>query len=452
MATPLASATIDRGFERHDVAVPTGTTIAGLLAMLAIDTSTGDIRVTLSDGRRADPASVIGRDVPTGVVLAVSGEKASRQASLEATDRRSGVRVGRATRIAAALILAAFIAATSLIAPVLNSSWAPPPTMRWGAGVACGALVLAVVLRSRLLCTPAGALLLPPALAVPLVALFDPTTAAAAVLSPILASWAASGIALIYWVGSRRSVAAASAGVWALIAATLSTLTAASIPLWAASPLILALAVLGLGAIPDVSLRVPETQLLDLPLVTTSAPVLRAPDVASPARITNARVSRTLREASGMSDTLVIAVSLIAGVASPWAAMAMDVSTWMGRCGVAVMVAAIIALGLITRAARARTSWIAPRVACVVATVATVTSPGLGAGVVAESWAPTLVISALIAGGLGIVFGTIIVTREPHSALVGRAADIAQSLSLLIILPAAIMASGLFDFIRQVGS
>ena len=43
-------------------------------------------------------------------------------------------------------------------------------------------------------------------------------------------------------------------------------------------------------------------------------------------------------------------------------------------------------------------------------------------------------------------------SREPRPVLLARAADIAQSLTLLAVLPLAVAAAGLFDLVRQVAS
>ena len=45
--TSVAQATIEQAGTRSDVAVPVGTTVSGLLAMMNVDTSTGDVRITL---------------------------------------------------------------------------------------------------------------------------------------------------------------------------------------------------------------------------------------------------------------------------------------------------------------------------------------------------------------------------------------------------------------------
>ena len=60
--TSVAQATIEQAGTRSDVAVPVGTTVSGLLAMMNVDTSTGDVRITLPSGRLVSPSQALGRD------------------------------------------------------------------------------------------------------------------------------------------------------------------------------------------------------------------------------------------------------------------------------------------------------------------------------------------------------------------------------------------------------
>ena len=72
MAMPIpATATVARGQERRDIAVPPGTTVAGLLAMLHLDT-TGEVVVARADGRPVALSASIGGDLPSGVLLALT--------------------------------------------------------------------------------------------------------------------------------------------------------------------------------------------------------------------------------------------------------------------------------------------------------------------------------------------------------------------------------------------
>ena len=65
--------------------------------------------------------------------------------------------------------------------------------------------------------------------------------------------------------------------------------------------------------------------------------------------------------------------------------------------------------------------------------------------------APLAIIS-LSGLGLMLVWGALVVTREPRSALLGRIGDLVQGLALTLLVPAAIVAAGLFDMVREVAS
>ena len=213
-----ATATIARGTDRTDVAVPPGTTIAGLLAMLHIDTSDADLRVALPDGRRAELGSVIGGDLPSGVLLAVTGAEATEAARTQAV-RDTDEAWGRIFAVSAAALLSVALGAL-LVAP-----FAGAPTslaVRVVAGVITAALALTLALDSRLLAGPAGAVLAPALFGLPAVAAIDPTGPAAASLA-VAAALVAAGLASIAaWLWSRHPCAAAAAALWGSLALVVS--------------------------------------------------------------------------------------------------------------------------------------------------------------------------------------------------------------------------------------
>ena len=88
MAVPLACATVLGTTGRRDVSVPSGTTVAGLMAMLRIDLTDGVV-LTRSDGVPADPGSVIGADLPSGVVLSVNDSRESSPSAQRSAARQS---------------------------------------------------------------------------------------------------------------------------------------------------------------------------------------------------------------------------------------------------------------------------------------------------------------------------------------------------------------------------
>ena len=63
--------------------------------------------------------------------------------------------------------------------------------------------------------------------------------------------------------------------------------------------------------------------------------------------------------------------------------------------------------------------------------------------------APELVAAALAGVGCVLAFGAVGATKQPPSALLGRAADLTQALALLLLIPGSLLASGLFDLIKE---
>ena len=59
----------------------------------------------------------------------------------------------------------------------------------------------------------------------------------------------------------------------------------------------------------------------------------------------------------------------------------------------------------------------------------------------------------LAISGIAVVCAAMLVSRRDEgAAFLGRVGDIAQSISLVFILPCAVFSTGLFDVIRQVAS
>ena len=80
MAGAQASITVVGGSRREDYVLPVGMTIAGLLALIEVDLTSLQARLTLGGGRAVDPSDVIGRDIPSGSVVTIVGSQESAQA------------------------------------------------------------------------------------------------------------------------------------------------------------------------------------------------------------------------------------------------------------------------------------------------------------------------------------------------------------------------------------
>lgn len=451
MASPLASAAVERGGVVTDVAVPLGTTVAGLLAMMRIDTSAGDVSVTTTDGRRADPAAVIGLDMPSGVMLSVSGRRATDRARRDAAQAGEDAWFPAALARSTAFLLVAAVEAGALIAPLAGSSPLLGPGVPAAArpllALVCSAVLAAAAARRGTVTAPAGALLWTAAAGALPLALLDPGAPLSAIIAPPLACWTAFVAALALWLATRHPVPAAAAGVWGAVGAVVSLMAAQDVRVAAVAPVALALAVLICAIVPDASMRLPDSQLLDLPAVTTAAPAVRSPEVSAPRRITGGRVSSSLARAEGVSETLVLACSALAAACAWPTTRLASLEDWQGGAALALTVGAALGLGLLPRSSRSRAMRLWPRAAAAATAAALATSPAVLADLGAVGAAGLLVVAAACG-----VLAAVRFSREPRPVLLARAADIAQSLTLLAVLPLAVAAAGLFDLVRQVAS
>ena len=235
--------------------------------------------------------------------------------------------------------------------------------------------------------------------------------------------------------------------LWALAAGVGLGVSWTGAPLRLLAPAALALTVLALVVVPSIALSVPQSQLLDLPLVTTSASRVRAPEVRAPSRITAPRVNRTLREATQRGDVLLLTLCALATACAPWTVPLMSTATWPGRGAIALVVSAVVALAVTPRHRSSRLARTLPRACAVLLVAAAAHSPA-----VTDAFGPLGAIEALIATALATVSGCALLTRAEGSALAGRVADILESLSVLTLLPAAALTTGAFDIVRRVVS
>lgn len=447
MAASLASATIERAGTLTDVVVPRGTTVAGLLAMMHIDVSTGDLRVTRADGSAADTASVIGDDIPSGALLSVTGHRDTRRALRQALGARVQPWTAPSSTVSLALLLLGALTGVALVAPLLLPFPHLPQSARFAAALLGALLVGVLCLRSPLPHSPAGLFALTCALAPLPLAFLDPSSPVQVALALPLAAWTAFAGAALAWASGRSRGAAALSVAWLTVAATSTVVLSLGTTATTWAPLLLAVAVLVMAAAPDMAVDVPSSQLLDLPLVTTSAPTVRAPRVRPPTRITPVRVARTLREASALSETVVLVCCSAAVATVPTLVSGADPSTWPGRATLGVVLLGVLALSLLPRASRSPLTRILLRATACLLLLALPLGPSA-----AHLGSPEVLAAALVALGPVVVGWTLVVTREPRSALVARLADVAHSCALALILPVAVYAAGLFDLVRQVAS
>lgn len=443
MVNPWPTATIVRGRERMDAAVPPGTTVAGLLAMSEVDTSDADVRVTHTDGRPADPAAVIGLDVPSGVLLAVTHATASRAAAEQAERGRTNTWLTAGPAEVAAVLLAAALGAVGAT-HLGSAAGALPDAVRWMAA-ALALVVAAPLIRAPHARTPAGALVVPGLLALPTAALVPASAPLAAALGVVVVLIAAALVALVLHLEDAHPVRLAASAAWALTAATVTGAVLLGRTAHETGALVLALAVVLVRLAPSRSLPVPETQLIDLPLLMTAAPRVRAPETLPPSRITGRRVQRTVRWAQGVTATLLASGSLLAVVGGLLLQPGWAPRGFAGWGTVVLLVCASAALALVPRADASGVGRWLPRLA----SASVVAAAAWHLAATDPSRLPVLLATLVVATGL-LPLLTVALTRDPRSALVGHMADVLQAWSLGLVLPAAFAASGLFDLFREV--
>lgn len=446
MATPLASATILDGAARYDVSAPVGTSVAGLMAMLEIDANPSVLRITHPDGQDIAADAALGYDLASGVVMALSGLSESDRAAQEAATRAASPWLRPVLTLSVFLILVACIEVASLAGPAFGW-WPVPAAVRIAAAlICCGALSYSLTWW-RLRSTAPGLLTVTALLGGCGTAFLPDDVVFPAQLAIATMIWTALTATLIVWLIDRSSLSATLAVVWLVAGCLIVYLIVSDVPIVTVAALALALATLAIATIPTFSFRIPETQLLDLPVVTTSAPTVRAPKVSSPAEITAARVRRSIREADARNQLLLIACCGTVVAAAFPAARLINTASSEGLVALGMMVIAFLALTLVPRARRDYPGRILPRVAAMVIAMTVLTSPQI----TTVLGAPVTSLLVLIIAALISVFAVALAKRR-KSAFLGRIADITQTLSLFLLLPAAVYGTGLFTLVRQLAS
>ncbi|MDO4784834.1 MAG: hypothetical protein Q3997_07105 [Propionibacteriaceae bacterium] len=439
------SVTVFHGDNSIDVSAPSGTAVARLLTLLRIDPYEFGIKVMGLDGQPVNLDAALGDAVPAGSVLTVTGA-APRQ-------RRSGVLAAAEAagedRPAMTVPAIAFVVAVQVCAISLPFAL-PPSSLAWWPQLVAGALTLLMALvlcRRPLLRTAAGALAVPALLAVPFAALVPPATPAGARVAVALAAGVGAVAAFGIWAFTRQAAPAASAALWGVIAFAVAVSVPTPVSVTDVAPVLLLAGATVAVLAPRLALPVPESQLVDLPLLTTSAPAVRQPTARPPARVTPRRVGFTVRTAEMIAETCMLGGVAIAALASGFVAAEAG-SGGLRSIGAIIELVAVAALfGLLGRTHRSALMRSAPRAGAVLVTV-TALATAVFTGHVS---APAAILGLCLLG-LVLVWGAVLATREPRSALLARIGDLVHGLALTLLPPAALLASGLFEAVREVAS
>lgn len=443
---PMAYVTVRHNGQQNDLSIPRGTTIAGLLAMLEVDVSSEKYAITLSSGKPAPLSAAIGKDLPSGSVVSITGTEASRQAEREARRRTDSPWFTRAlTRTSIAFFLVP-LHTLSVILPLFG--FLPPLPLSYRILVATlSSLALSALIFFSAHRKSAVDHFFITVMAGTTVLTLLPGTPQAYSLAPMFFSTGAFLTSLALWIRSRTQTAATFVLLWTTtLSATVVSLYTA-MPYTAMAPLAVGASIWGIATASSFSVRVPDSQLIDLPLVRTIAPSVRAPKTPSPAKITEPRIRRTIREGQEISTSLITAWTTLAFIGIPLVGAQASNEDLQGWAALSLLVSTTLSLALLPRNTNGRTAHLLPRIPALLGFITLVIA-------LSARWSfhPTTTVLVLVTAAFIIVTATLSTLNRPHSAFIGRTADILQALSLLAVLPSSVLASGLFDFVRQVAS
>ena len=269
----------------------------------------------------------------------------------------------------------------------------------------------------------------------------QPTTMAA-----LLTAWGAGAAALAVWLRLRSVCAATGALAWTVAAIIVSAVLAFGIPRAPVAVIVLAIGAVIITLVPTAALSsIPDQQLLDLSEQRAGSRGVRAPMMRPPDEVSSGRISRTLAQAESVSISVGVVIAVVVVACSPAAvsiALGSNAAAWGARVELALVAALLL---LHPRTARSHTERILPRLAVGIAAIISILTSGSQPG--------TMTFNLLmgIAALAGLVSGVIMLSSlsRRRSAWWGRFGDILGSISGLLALPAAVVAAGIIDFMRQ---
>jgi hypothetical protein len=339
--------------------------------------------------------------------------------------------------VAALAVLAALVSTTSPDGRV------PAVVTLLLAGCALGALVVA---------RPGTLAAAPAVAAAAAVAAVDPRTpqawllavAAAAICAVVAAAVARSGSpdvadeVLQVWLVAAGVVGAAAVGVL-LVGGSPAALAAC----------LLTAAVVAARTLPFVVVDVPDEVLLDLDRLAVTA--WSARDRPRGRRQSILVRPPVVADLAGRGRRLLVAASVAVALTSAAAALVLVVPAGSGTSGTAAQVLCALAglsLLLMSRSVRATAPRAALRAAGSVAVLAVAVGTAVRLGDTALWWTAA---AALLVGS-GVSAGAVAVGRGWRSVRWSRAAEVAETLTVVLCLAALPLATGLFDHVRRLTS
>jgi hypothetical protein len=421
-----------------DLAVTIGTTVAELRARLGWGQT--DL-VTTSDGRTINAEAAVGVDLAPGTTLVVLPSKRmvwrSRGGSSEVTDE-----AGLPGWVSLAVAYAMGIMGI-LIPLVLGQNLIPDP-LRWAL------MAVLVMVATSLMWTPvvqsaAGAVILPGLAGLAATGWVSPTAPWAVNIGGTTGLCVALVAAVMVWLAVGTTAAAASIGIWACVAVGGVLLGGLNLPGMAIIPWVLAAGPLLLYILPTFAVPVPASQLVDTPLLAVSAVGVHQPAMEAPRRVLGRWASDLARNAQGLSDVISISVGVLLGLAA-LGTIGRVPSDLRGVFVYVTLICSVLLLWLVPQTAQTRLTRVMPRVVAVVIYIVMVINllvAGLGLG-----W-------AALAGAAGLVIGIMlfgVFRADRRLPMLERLNEIVTALVIVVITPAACVASGLFFWVWEVMS
>ncbi|OLO81476.1 hypothetical protein BKH13_10460 [Actinomyces naeslundii] len=449
-ATSIRVTLVHEG-ERLDVAARAGVSVGELIPPPKAHQPSGFL-ITTADGAAVDAEAAVGTDVLEGAVLVTTPARAGlRSHGTTDSDLENVLRssVGE-TAVILVAVLCFFLGGL----PPLIGHGRLLPTALQIAG-ACLLMVLLVAAAFR----PSGRR---PAVREALGALTVPLAggAAGALLAPVsspdsrllvalLTMWGTGVAALVLWIVRKGVGEAVSAGAWLFLASVGTMVPAAGISRVPVLVVLVAVGAIGGLLIPGFAVRVPNQQLLDMTQLRVMGRSVRQPEAPVSQDVSPRLVSQSVDQTAVSSVALEIAFGSLVLLGLPTtiqAAMAGGVTGWGARVE---LVCVMVLLLLRPRTAHSRVLRLMPRLVVAMAVVLVLVLFWVdgGKGVMTRTWSEVVAFIVFLTTAGTFAVGMFLSTVR--SAWWGRLGDIFQALAALGTLPAAVIAAGLIDVMRQ---
>ena len=268
-------------------------------------------------------------------------------------------------------------------------------------------------------------------------------------LVALLAMWGTGVAALVLWIVRKGIGEAVSAGAWLFLASVGTMVPAAGISRVPVLVVLVAVGALGGLLIPGFAVQVPTQQLLDMTQLRVMGRSVRQPEMPLSQEMSPGSVSQSVAHTEVSSVALEIAFGSLVLLGLPTTiqvALAGGLTGWGARVE---LVCVMMLLLLRPRTTHSRVLRLMPRlvVATAVVLVLVLLWTGDSERFMTRSWSEAVAfiifLTTVSAFAVGMYLSTV------RSAWWGRLGDIFQTLVALGTFPAAVIAAGLIDVMRQ---